>query len=69
MSQSDTKIVTFKSRRSANAISLVPTIAPKVGPLGLSARAVAQTVRENTAEWNGIRVQIQLTINTSRSMR
>ena len=66
MSQSNTKIVTFKSRRYANATSLMHIIAPKVGPLGMAPRLVVQTIREKTADWDGTKVQIQLTINTSK---
>ena len=66
MSQSNTKIVTFKSRRYTNATSWMHVIAPKVGPLGFSPRVVVQTVREKTTDWDGTKVQIQLTINTSQ---
>ena len=43
------------------------TLAPKIGPLGLSPKKVGDDIAKATQEWKGLRVTVQLTIQNRQA--
>lgn len=43
------------------------TLAPKIGPLGLSPKKVGDDIKEATKEWRGIKVMVQLVIQNRQA--
>lgn len=45
----------------------VASLAPKVGPLGLSPKKVGDDIAKDTKEWKGLRITVQLTIQNRQA--
>jgi large subunit ribosomal protein L12e len=54
------KIICIRVR--GGEVGGVASLAPKVGPLGLSPKKVGDDIAKNTQEWKGLRITVQLSI-------
>lgn len=43
------------------------SVAPKIGPLGLSPKKVGEDIAKATSQWKGLRVTVQLTIQNRQA--
>merc|ERR1719291_591010 len=43
------------------------SLAPKVGPLGLSPKKIGDDIAKNTAEWKGLKVTVELKIQNRQA--
>lgn len=48
-------------------VGAVASLAPKLGPLGLSPKKVGDDVAKATTEWKGLRITVQLTIQNRQA--
>lgn len=56
----DIKIVTL--RAIGGEVGAAATLAPKVGPLGLSPKKVGEDIMKATMDWKGLNVTVKLTV-------
>ena len=49
-------------RTVGGEVGAASTLAPKVGPLGLSPKKIGEDIQKNTMEWKGLRVTVKLTV-------
>mmetsp|Transcript_14559 Transcript_14559/g.27099 ORF Transcript_14559/g.27099 Transcript_14559/m.27099 type:complete len:166 (-) Transcript_14559:28-525(-) len=56
----EVRIVVLKT--VGGEIAAAVSLAPKVGPLGLSPKKVGEDIRDATMDWRGIKVHVQLTV-------
>lgn len=54
-------------RATGGEVGASSALAPKIGPLGLSPKVVGENIAKNTAEWKGLRVTVQLTIQNRQA--
>lgn len=57
---SEVKIVYLRAVGGESAPA--STLAPKIGPLGLSPKKVGDDIQKATKDWKGLKVTVQLTI-------
>jgi large subunit ribosomal protein L12e len=57
-----TSISIIKIRTIGGEISAVSSLAPKIGPLGLSPKKIGEQLSSATKDWEGLRVMCKLTI-------
>ncbi|KAJ4455452.1 putative 60S ribosomal protein L12-A [Paratrimastix pyriformis] len=49
-------------RAVGGEVAAVSTLAPKVGPIGLSPKKVGEDIAKNTQDWKGLKVTVQLKV-------
>eukprot|EP00567_Pseudictyota_dubia_P003034 CAMPEP_0197454380 /NCGR_PEP_ID=MMETSP1175-20131217/37795_1 /TAXON_ID=1003142 /ORGANISM="Triceratium dubium, Strain CCMP147" /LENGTH=166 /DNA_ID=CAMNT_0042987953 /DNA_START=36 /DNA_END=536 /DNA_ORIENTATION=- len=49
-------------RAVGGEVGAASTLAPKVGPLGLSPKKIGEDIMKNTMDWKGLKVTVKLTI-------
>ena len=54
-------------RAMGGEVGAAATLAPKVGPLGLSPKKVGEDIKEATKEWKGIKVTVKLIIQNRQA--
>lgn len=57
---SDVKIVTL--RAIGGEVGSASTLAPKLGPLGLSPKKIGEDIQKATMDWKGLAVMVKLTV-------
>mmetsp|Transcript_2246 Transcript_2246/g.3199 ORF Transcript_2246/g.3199 Transcript_2246/m.3199 type:complete len:166 (-) Transcript_2246:33-530(-) len=61
----DVKIVIM--RAIGGEVGAASTLAPKVGPLGLSPKKVGEDIKDATLDWKGLKVTVKLTIQNRQA--
>ncbi|KAJ2956772.1 hypothetical protein NQZ79_g7443 [Umbelopsis isabellina] len=61
----EVKIITL--RATGGEVGASSALAPKIGPLGLSPKKVGEDIAKGTADWKGLRVTVQLTIQNRQA--
>ncbi|QSL64521.1 hypothetical protein MERGE_001822 [Pneumocystis wakefieldiae] len=54
-------------RVSGGEVGASSTLAPKIGPLGLSPKKVGEDIAKATGDWKGLRVTVKLTIQNRQA--
>ena len=54
-------------RTVGGEVAPTATLAPKVGPLGLSPKKIGDDICKNTKEWKGLKVTVKLTIQNRQA--
>merc|ERR1711981_1258155 len=54
-------------RTVGGEVAPTATLAPKVGPLGLSPKKIGDDIRKNTKDWKGLKVTVKLTIQNRQA--
>jgi len=49
-------------RAVGGEVGATSSLAPKVGPLGLSPKKIGDDIAKNTADWKGLKVTVQLKV-------
>eukprot|EP00010_Vexillifera_abyssalis_P008909 CAMPEP_0201544630 /NCGR_PEP_ID=MMETSP0173_2-20130828/1263_1 /ASSEMBLY_ACC=CAM_ASM_000268 /TAXON_ID=218659 /ORGANISM="Vexillifera sp., Strain DIVA3 564/2" /LENGTH=165 /DNA_ID=CAMNT_0047952819 /DNA_START=176 /DNA_END=673 /DNA_ORIENTATION=+ len=62
---SDVKVIYI--RVVGGVVGGVASLAPKVGPLGLSPKRVGDDIAKNTKDWAGLRITVKLTIQNRQA--
>ena len=62
----DVKIVIM--RTVGGEVAAASSLAPKIGPLGLSPKKVGEDIMKATKEWKGMNVTVKLTILTVKPL-
>merc|ERR1712157_441761 len=62
-----TAIMIVKLRTVGGEVAPTATLAPKIGPLGLSPKKVGDDICKNTKEWKGLKVTVKLTIQNRQA--
>lgn len=60
-------ISTVKMRAVGGEVGATSSIAPKVGPLGLSPKKIGEDICKATQAWKGLKVTVQLTIQNRQA--
>ena len=60
-------ITTICIRVVGGEVGAVSSLAPKVGPLGLSPKKVGEDIAKNTKEWKGLKITVKLTIQNRQA--
>lgn len=56
-----------KLRAVGGEVGATSSLAPKVGPLGLSPKKVGDDIAKATADWKGLKITVQLTIQNRQA--
>ncbi|XP_045583713.1 large ribosomal subunit protein uL11-like [Procambarus clarkii] len=62
-----TEIKVVKLRAVGGEVGATSSLAPKVGPLGLSPKKVGEDICKATTAWKGLKVTVQLTIQNRQA--
>jgi large subunit ribosomal protein L12e len=62
-----TAITTVCLRAVGGEVAATATLAPKVGPLGLSPKKIGDDICKATKEWKGLKVTVKLTIQNRQA--
>merc|ERR1712157_681096 len=62
-----TAIMIVKLRTVGGEVGATSSLAPKIGPLGLSPKKVGDDICKNTKEWKGLKVTVKLTIQNRQA--
>ncbi|KAG2188114.1 hypothetical protein INT44_000865 [Umbelopsis vinacea] len=62
-----TEIKVITLRATGGEVGASSALAPKIGPLGLSPKKVGEDIAKGTADWKGLRVTVQLTIQNRQA--
>merc|ERR1712244_170573 len=62
---SEIKIVCL--RAVGGEVGATSTLAPKIGPLGLSPKKVGDDIAKATQDWKGLKITVQLTIQNRQA--
>merc|ERR1712003_74204 len=54
-------------RVTGGEVGATASLAPKIGPLGLSPKKVGDDVAKNTQDWKGLRITVQLKIQNRQA--
>merc|ERR1712179_719977 len=54
-------------RAVGGEVGATSTLAPKIGPLGLSPKKVGDDIAKATGEWKGLKITVQLTIQNRQA--
>uniref|UniRef100_A0A1D1Y1S0 60S ribosomal protein L12 n=1 Tax=Anthurium amnicola TaxID=1678845 RepID=A0A1D1Y1S0_9ARAE len=54
-------------RATGGEVGASSALAPKIGPLGLAPKKVGEDIAKATADWKGLRVTVQLTIQNRQA--
>jgi len=61
----EVKVITL--RATGGEVGSSSALAPKIGPLGLSPKKVGEDIAKATAEWKGLKITVQLTIQNRQA--
>ncbi|KZO91209.1 hypothetical protein CALVIDRAFT_568470 [Calocera viscosa TUFC12733] len=61
------EIKIIQLRATGGEVGASSALAPKIGPLGLSPKKVGEDIAKATADWKGLRVTVQLTIQNRQA--
>merc|ERR1739843_12787 len=62
-----TEIKIVKFRTVGGEIGATSSLAPKVGPLGLSPKKIGEDIAKATQEWKGLKITVQLTVQNRQA--
>merc|ERR1711881_218594 len=62
-----TEIKIVKFRTVGGEIGATSSLAPKVGPLGLSPKKIGEDIAKSTQEWKGLKITVQLTVQNRQA--
>merc|ERR1711993_146893 len=62
-----TAITTVCLRAVGGEVAATSSLAPKVGPLGLSPKKIGDDICKNTKDWKGLKVTVKLTIQNRQA--
>eukprot|EP00413_Alexandrium_margalefii_P040669 CAMPEP_0204595906 /NCGR_PEP_ID=MMETSP0661-20131031/52940_1 /ASSEMBLY_ACC=CAM_ASM_000606 /TAXON_ID=109239 /ORGANISM="Alexandrium margalefi, Strain AMGDE01CS-322" /LENGTH=165 /DNA_ID=CAMNT_0051606469 /DNA_START=76 /DNA_END=573 /DNA_ORIENTATION=+ len=62
-----TEVKIIKFRVTGGEVGAASSLAPKVGPLGLSPKKIGDDIAKATSDWKGLRVTVQLTIQNRKA--
>merc|ERR1711881_210917 len=62
-----TTITTVCLRTVGGEVAPTASLAPKVGPLGLSPKKIGDDIAKNTKDWKGLKVTVKLTIQNRQA--
>ncbi|KAK1770539.1 ribosomal protein L11 [Phialemonium atrogriseum] len=62
-----TEIKVIHLRATGGEVGSSATLAPKIGPLGLSPKKVGEDIAKATGDWKGLRVTVKLTIQNRQA--
>ena len=65
MDPTEVKIVYL--RTTGGEVGAASSLAPKVGPLGLSPKKIGEDIMKNTMDWKGLKVTVKLTIQNRQA--
>ncbi|RPA78694.1 hypothetical protein BJ508DRAFT_309025 [Ascobolus immersus RN42] len=61
----EVKVITL--RATGGEVGGTATLAPKIGPLGLSPKKVGEDIAKATGDWKGLRITVKLTIQNRQA--
>eukprot|EP00048_Salpingoeca_helianthica_P014283 m.220956 g.220956 ORF g.220956 m.220956 type:complete len:174 (+) comp15684_c0_seq1:93-614(+) len=61
------EIVVVKLRAVGGEAGATSSLAPKIGPLGLSPKKVGDDIAKGTADWKGLKVTVKLTVQNRKA--
>jgi len=62
-----TEVKIIKFRVVGGEIGATSSLAPKVGPLGLSPKKVGEDIAKATADWKGLKITVMLTVQNRQA--
>merc|ERR1712183_543053 len=62
-----TEIKIIKFRVVGGEVGATSSLAPKVGPLGLSPKKIGEDIAKSTQEWKGLKITVQLTVQNRQA--
>ena len=62
-----TEIKIIKLRAVGGEVGATSSLAPKVGPLGLSPKKIGEDIAKATQEWKGLKITVQLTVQNRQA--
>eukprot|EP00696_Hemimastix_kukwesjijk_P001135 gnl/Hemi2/11470_TR3968_c0_g1_i1.p1 gnl/Hemi2/11470_TR3968_c0_g1~~gnl/Hemi2/11470_TR3968_c0_g1_i1.p1 ORF type:complete len:174 (+),score=65.14 gnl/Hemi2/11470_TR3968_c0_g1_i1:42-563(+) len=63
-----TEIKIINVRVVGGEVGAVASLAPKIGPLGLSPKVIGEQIAEATRDWKGLRCTVQLTVQNRKAV-
>ena len=61
------EIKIIKLRCVGGEVGATSSLAPKVGPLGLSPKKIGEDIAKATGEWKGLKITVQLTVQNRQA--
>lgn len=61
------EIKIIKLRAVGGEVGATSSLAPKIGPLGLSPKKIGDDIAKATQEWKGLRITVQLTVQNRQA--
>eukprot|EP00088_Acartia_fossae_P034202 TRINITY_DN3507_c0_g1_i1.p1 TRINITY_DN3507_c0_g1~~TRINITY_DN3507_c0_g1_i1.p1 ORF type:complete len:166 (+),score=62.37 TRINITY_DN3507_c0_g1_i1:34-531(+) len=61
------EIKIIKLRAIGGEVGATSSLAPKVGPLGLSPKKIGEDIAKATGEWKGLKITVQLTVQNRQA--
>jgi len=61
------EIKIIKFRVVGGEVGATSSLAPKVGPLGLSPKKIGEDIAKSTQEWKGLKITVQLTVQNRQA--
>eukprot|EP00736_Rhodelphis_marinus_P007315 Rmarinus@m.12122 len=62
-----TAIHTIYVRVTGGEVGAVSSLAPKLGPLGLSPKKIGDDIAKNTQDWKGLRITVRLVVQNRQA--
>jgi len=62
-----TEVKIIKLRAVGGEVGATASLAPKVGPLGLSPKKIGEDIAKATGEWKGLKITVQLTVQNRQA--
>jgi len=62
---SEVKVIKF--RVVGGEVGATSSLAPKVGPLGLSPKKIGEDIAKATADWKGLKITVQLNVQNRQA--
>lgn len=61
------EIKVIKFRVVGGEMGATSSLAPKVGPLGLSPKKIGEDIMKATGDWKGLKITVQLTVQNRQA--
>merc|ERR1712180_58213 len=61
------EIKIIKFRVVGGEVGATSSLAPKVGPLGLSPKKIGEDIAKSAQEWKGLKITVQLTVQNRQA--